>query len=481
MPRAGRALDRLVLDDRLVAVTGSSQPVADPRAGPVAAVDGDLGTTWTTKVGAVDPSLTVRWLAPRRIDGLRIETDPDSPAAAPTRIELQWPGGDGAEVDLEDGVATFDPITVRRLRIVVLAAEPVTDLDFQARVHPVPVGISELEVDGLPFLPVRLSTEPVALPCGSGPTLRVGSRMVRTTVTASPLDLARGLPLPAEPCGSAAFTLEAGETVVDAVGTRAFDVASVVLERTGTTSPVTGSGSDPVPLTTDGPTRRALSADGTDGLVVLRENANAGWGAESSGASLAPVVVDGWQQGFVLPEADPEDTEDTEDAGTRSVEVTYEPDALYRVGMVAGALAVGLLLVVLLLTRRRWRGPVPPAVGTVRASAVVVWPVAAVVAGLVAGWAGVAVAVVAGAAAWALDRWLAEAAPMLVALPCLVATLPYLLTPWGSADGWAGNSAWPHYLALVPLVGVLVLAAEPRRTRGGRRFFRRSAGRSTSR
>jgi arabinofuranan 3-O-arabinosyltransferase len=476
VPRAGRALDRLVQRGQFVLVTAASRPVPDPRAGVVAAVDGDPRTTWLADVDAEQPTYTVRWLDRRTVDGLTIETDADTAAAAPVRLELRWPGGGPREVEVVDGRASFPPIETRRLRITVLEAEPVNDLDFAARSRPVPVGISELTVDGVPYLPLGLSADPVELRCGSGPTLRVGDQLVPTAVTASPLQLARGVPVPAEPCVVPRVRLEAGETDVDALGTNAFDVASVVLDDAPTG---VASTSEPAPLQTDGPTVRRVEVGIGDRIVALRENANPGWEADLDGRGLEPVVVDGWQQGFVLPDEPPAGS----DGGT--VEAVYAPDTSYRLGLLVGAAGVLLLGLVLLLTRRRWAGPDHPPVGTAPVPTVVVWGLTGLFAGTVAGWVGLLVAAAAAGVALALDRWSTDAAPLVLALPVLIATLPYLVTPWGSADGWAGNVVWPHYLALVPLVSALVLASdrrEPREPREpARRFFSRSAGRSTTR
>lgn len=215
---------------------------------------------------------------------------------------------------------------------------------------------------------------------------------------------------------------------------------------------------------------------------MLRENTNAGWEATLDGEVLPPVVVDGWKQGWRLP--------DSTAGGV--VEVRYTPDTTYRWGLLAGLLAVLLLLLVLVLSRGRWRGPEPPPLG---AAAVRTWamvPVAAAVAGLVAGGDGLVLALVVTALAHVTARYARETAPLLLALPCLVTALVYLVRPWGSAAGWAGSLTWPQYVVLVPLVAALALAGSSGRSgqgvlgrrlhgHGGLTAFRRRAGRSTTR
>ncbi len=72
---------------------------------------------------------------------------------------------------------------------------------------------------------------------------------------------------------------------------------------------------------------------GPEALLVVRENANPGWEAELAGRRLAPLVLDGWQQGFVVPAG----------AGGE-VRLRYAPDAPYRTALLVGAVLALLLL-----------------------------------------------------------------------------------------------------------------------------------------
>ena len=363
-----------------------------------------------------------------------------------------------------------------RLTVRVLEAEPVDDLDFAARTRAVPVGITELTVDGVPYLPLGLSADPVELPCGSGPPLRVGDALLPTAVDRL-----------TAPAGSRAP--RAGRAVRRPTRSRSRPATtsstrsapSPSRSRRWCSTPRRGR-----PATARRRSRRtqptaptgARSTAGTDDrVVVLHENVNAGWAAALGGADLDPVTVDGWQQGFLLPAGDAADRR-----ASRSPTPPTRPTGS---GLVAGARRRWSLLGAALLLHPPPLGrPRPPARRPGAAadrpccrSAPRCWPACSPAGSGCSSPRGAA------ALAWALDRWLGEAAPLLLALPCLVATLPYLVTPWGSADGWAGNSAWPHYLVLVPLVSVLVLACEPARPRRPRRrrFFSRRAGRSTTR
>ena len=60
-------------------------------------------------------------------------------------------------------------------------------------------------------------------------------------------------------------------------------------------------------------------------------NHNPGWEAELAGRPLTPIVVDGFRQGFVVP-----------DGASGALEVRFAPDGPYR-----AALGLGLLLTLL--------------------------------------------------------------------------------------------------------------------------------------
>ena len=110
--------------------------------------------------------------------------------------------------------------------------------------------------------------------------------------------------------------------------------------------------------------RRVAVAAGPESLLVVHENANAGWQATLGGRRLAATTVDGWEQGFVLP---------AHAAGT--VHLRFAPQRDFLLGLLVGAF--GLLLLIVLAAVRSRRRPLPAAVGDGRL------PRGAVVTGLV--------------------------------------------------------------------------------------------------
>jgi arabinofuranan 3-O-arabinosyltransferase len=143
------------------------------------------------------------------------------------------------------------------------------------------------------------------------------------------------------------------------------------------------------PIRVDGwsATRRSLHLDGYAGqrVLALRENANAGWEATAGGERLTPFVVDGWQQGWLVP------------AGfSGEVLLRFAPDDGYVAALGVGAILLGGVAVAALLPSRGV--PAPAAVPARRRRhrlLAVVFGGAALL--LVGGLAAVAVALLAAA------------------------------------------------------------------------------------
>ena len=459
----GRALETLIRQDSFVDVQASSSGIADPRGSVLAAVDGNDATTWSADLSDVRPSVDLRWLRPQTIDSLEISVDPDTAARAPQSLELRWPGGSrSVELD-EDGTATFAPIRTDELTLDVVDAEPATTVDFSGATGAVPVGITELRLGGAQGLPALITDEPLELPCGTGPDVVTNGVRLRTSVSASALDLFNGVVVPANPCGVGTLSLRAGDNDVVLAASDAFTPVSAVLSHAA------------LPLG-DGGTIRG-SSDGTGGerllpeagqpLVAGHENTNPGWEATQDGADVSPVVVDGWRQGW---RASGEPSE---------VVATFAPGTTYRWSLLGGALGVLALLVLLLVGRRRRAGSELPSVGERALPPLVPLVLAPVLGALLAGLAGAVVAVVATLAVWVVRRVHAGAARGLVAALVIPAVGVYAFLPWGGLDDWAGSLAWPSYLVVAVVSGLLVLLDADSRRRS--RPLRRSAGSSTTR
>ncbi|HZB67290.1 MAG TPA: hypothetical protein VE503_07710, partial [Ornithinibacter sp.] len=90
-------------------------------------------------------------------------------------------------------------------------------------------------------------------------------------------------------------------------------------------------------------------AEGPQRLLALSMNHNDGWEASLEGRRLTPIVVDGFRQGFVVP-----------DGGSGALDVRFAPDRPYRWVLGVG-LALALLVPLTLLVPDRSRRPSAPA------------------------------------------------------------------------------------------------------------------------
>lgn len=454
-PRQGTALDDLVLQDQAIRVVASSTGVDDTRAGAVAAIDGDPATTWTADVGQINPELRLSWLGRETVTGIGMSVDRDVASRLPQRLELSWPGGERV-VELTRGSATFDPIRTDQLTIRVLDAEPATDLGFDGNAQAVPVGVGELVLEGVPYLPLTLSDDPVRTRCGTGPTVRSGEDQRRSRVAASPADLLAGRQVEAILCGAGTVSLGAGENDVDLLASDAFVPDVLVLgEPTRAEAVAHPAVEQPSPVL------RQVESSG--GSVATRENASPGWTATMNGDPVTPTVFDGWRQGWRTTEQG-------------RLTISFAPDVAYRAALIGGAVALAGLLALCLVIRRRGREH--EAVGPRGRLPMSVHVVALVgVAGVVAGTLGAVTSVAGLVVAAAVHRRVADGGAWLV-VPLVVTYAAYAALPWGGSSVWAGQLVWPQVLLLLSLSAV---AGWAWLDEAPRRRPRRSAGSSTTR
>lgn len=183
-------------------------------------------------------------------------------------------------------------------------------------------------------------------------------------------------------------------------------------------------------------------------VLVVPESVNPGWEARSAdGAALTPVIVNGWQQGWVLPAGE---------QGT--ITLSFPTNTAYRITLVTG-----LALLPLLALLAWWPGRRRAPAGGVRP-----WTPRAVGALAVLG-AGVLLGGVAGVtvfgAALGVRLLLRHRKSLsdrmtLVAAPTGLILAGALLSrqPWRSVDGYLGHSGWVQLPALVA-VGVVAASA----------------------
>jgi arabinofuranan 3-O-arabinosyltransferase len=456
--RPGRALDALLTEARrTVPVTASSEPVMDPRASAAAAVDGDPATTWQASPDDRRPTLELSFPEPRTVDSLRVVTDPDAVAAAPTAVSIET-GGLTRHLRLaDDGTVRFAPVVTDRLAVSFELPEQLESVDPYTRWEQrVGVGVSELEVGGPN--PIADPGTAVVSDCGGvlgGPEVRIDGAVLQTRVRTTIGALQSLQPLALELCDAVpTVRVLSGDHRMVARSSDLISIDSVTLLRVGSPSD-TDRGerlAAPTPRWDAEHRTVEVGARSEPTLLVIPENTNPGWRATLDGEGLGPVAVDGWQQGYVLPAGA---------AGT--VELDFLPGPYYRAALAVGAGAVLLLVLVAVLParpsrERSRRGPRLPA-----------GLVSALVTGFVAGAALFGTALVGGPVGlgalvglWLLRQFLPRIAPAVlgsVAVGALLAAGALLLADPDGTDG-------PRQLLAVVALSAVVAGVLPALPRG---------------
>ncbi|MBN1097602.1 DUF3367 domain-containing protein [Blastococcus sp. TML/C7B] len=427
LPRLGPELDALLAQVRGGPRAESGSAVWDPRASPGAAVDGDPRTTWLGGVDGSRPTLTLTFPEPRTVDRLRVVTDPGAPVSVARAVTVDI-GGLRRTLELDaDGSTRFAPVVTDRVSVTLEMPDVRTTYDPRNRWDvELGIGVSELEVGGPN--PAAAADAPVEFPCGTGPDVQLDGVVLQTAATTTLGALLAVRPIPLRICGDApdVVALDDGEHRLQARAGRLLTAQSVTVTRADGADEPAPDGRTAVERTRwDAEHREVRVGDRSEPeLLVVPENANPGWVARLSGTELRAVTVDGWMQGYLLPEGP---------GGT--VRLDFAPAADYDRALLVGAVAVLLLVLLCLLPARP---VVVPAGGRRRSSVSTAWTGATLVALVALGMAlvGGAVGVVLLALLWAVGRRAgARAAAVLGAVAAgalLTAGLLLLVVPDGT-------------------------------------------------
>lgn len=361
-------------------VTASSRLSRAPQVRPGAVLDGDPATAWAPDPADATPTLSLELARSTTVSHLRLQTRGEWLTGRDVTAQVTVDGTVQLAEVAQDGSFDIRPATGRNLRVRLLLAATRQDAERDAK-PAAGMEVSELVIDGLEPTPPpgQLTTG-----CGTGPQLLVEGVSVPTRVS-GPRSAAFGVgQLAYEACEPVRMSAPDGRVAVEPWG--GFVPDRLVLTRTDTSSAKPAPArSVQVGETAAGRVSAAVGP-GPAALLTLSQNANPGWRATLDGRRLDSVTVDGWRQGFVVPEGP---------GGT--VTVTFGPDGPYRWGLLLGLVLV-LLVGASALTPSRSRAGAVAAVHPAEASSTRVraWagPVAAVLVGfLLAGWWGLLVAV----------------------------------------------------------------------------------------
>ena len=457
-PRQGPRLADLLAAPGAARATGESD-VIDVAGSAYAAADGDPRTSWTAPQGSVlhrnPATITLTLPRPTEVAALRITPSASALPTHPTLVAIDL--GDGPQVRrLGDGPQTvrLRPRVTDTIRISLQDWRDVIDrtaLGFDQLKPPGLAEVTALAPDGAPIAAAddaanRLRQVEVA--CGQGPVLAVSGRFVQTAVSTTVGALQSGGPIPARPCDTTPIALRPGIQELLISPGPAFVADGVELDGP-LAERITAAPTSPADISSWSSDLREITVTRSPSarVLVVPESVNPGWVAHTpGGATLTPVTVNGWQQGWVVP------------AGERGpITLSFPANRAYRAWLIGGlALLPILLLLALIRARRAPANDDPPRPWSSRTVAVI----GAVGAGtLIAGPAGAAVmtgALIAG-------RLLAHRRRLrdrltLAAVPGGVILAGALLSryPWRSVDGYIGPSPW---VQLPALIAVAALAA----------------------
>ncbi|WP_327109138.1 alpha-(1-_3)-arabinofuranosyltransferase domain-containing protein [Nonomuraea glycinis] len=373
------AIERLsTLPGDPLSVTASSTAVAHGAAGGRWAFDGDPQTVWFADPLDPRPTLTVKLERRIQLSQLRIITPDSYLGAPPIQVTIRAEGGVRQSWVGQEGIVRFPAMAAQKI-----------ELEFGVSGGR-PIEISDIALPKVSRLSA-LHGFPLRLPCGFGPTFKVGGETVHTEITDGTLnDMVTGRPVTFETCER--LPLEAGRNRLSTRPGDSYRVESAIVRpaRGGAPAPATATMSA-VPVDTWEPGERVVKVNVTgDSYLVVNENFNAGWRATLGAAELKPVRLDGWRQAWFVP---------AYTAGT--VTLTYVPDAPYRASLAAGG-ALALLVLLLALVKDRRPMPRLAPCRPVRLRAGFVMPFTAVLGFWVGGVTGVAVV----AATYLLGAWL---------------------------------------------------------------------------
>lgn len=334
-----------------LAVVGSSTFGGDPAVAATRAVDGNPNTAWVSQGFDEHPTLRYRWQGKTRIDKLELWVADYPAAAAPREATLVSPAGTRRLTLRGSGTYPFEALHTDQISVQFGAASGVASTDPVTGARNVlPMGVAELTFPALAGRAgIRDEADPLDPGCGLGPALFVDGQSIPTRVAGTVGDLVHHRPVRVLACAGP-IQIAAGEHRVQLLPTAALVPVAATLRRTDGPASAPADRSGAFRVKSWGPVNRVVEVvPGSRSILVVRQNFNSGWEATVDGRRLEPVRLDGWLQGWIVPEG----------LGGE-VRISFRPDLAYRIALLAGGAGVLVLLLVnlgsLLAMLRQRRG-----------------------------------------------------------------------------------------------------------------------------
>lgn len=355
VPVPGEELDRLLYEvapeqqSRIVATADSTASLG---AGLAARnlTDGDLTTAW---IAGDRPTIHLSWEGKQPVGELVLAPAGGLSTRA-TQVHISSPDGATiAGVD-ENGWVRFPPITTDRLDITITETAPLTlhnpvaDEDLR-----LPVGLTEAYVPSLDQYrtPQPDGTRTFSLPCGKGPDVALDGELYQTSAKGTVRALVERRSVEVTLCrqgrADAEVRLSSGGHRLEGGDAGPLALTDVTLTR-GTVPEAAVAGRELRVRDWLGDRREVAVGSGAASYLTTYENYNDGWKATLDGRELAPLRLDGWQQGWRIPAG----------AGG-TVKLSYEPATTYDAGLIGSGAGIAVLLG-LALWRRNAPNPDAP-------------------------------------------------------------------------------------------------------------------------
>jgi len=349
-PGVDALLDKISPPGRgVLQVSVASTPGAQPAGFPASLIGGSSRTPWTADTAS--PVLHLSWHGQRRIASLIVRPAAGLPST-PLTVKVTSPAGTRRARIGPGGLVRFTPLTTDRIDVSFPGVRQATIVTLTGQLEALPVRLSRLSVPALAGLRAVSPDERARfiVACGHGPALTVDGRVYQTAVSGTIGELSQYLPLPVRLCSpGGTLSLGAGRHTLTAAAPGTFVVTDLSLtSTTPAPSTATASGaSRAVTIRSWQPDQRRLGiGPGVASYLEVHENYNPGWAAALNGQQLAPVRLDGWQQGFIVPSGP---------GGT--ITLSFRPAATYHLALAASILAAAFLLAVAAWSFTRPREP----------------------------------------------------------------------------------------------------------------------------
>ncbi len=345
LPVPSPALNSMLAPQSPIKITASSTYANLPRFNVGNLLYPKADYAWIA--GTSNPTINLSWGQNRTLSQIKFLFTTNF-AANPLKVKIQTENSTQTVPISQSGVANFSPITTSSIKLSFpVIQKNIAVNQLTGEVGQLPVGLSGIRIPALAdLMPKQLNVnQKFDLACGQGPQLDIDGATYQTKVSGTVGDLLQAYPVQIALCINNPIPLSKGaHFVVNQPSNIPFSISSLAIapqQLLSTPKAITQLTSNRTISVTNWQNehRTIYIGPGSQSYIEIHENFNKGWQATLNGQILTPVTLDGWQQGFIVPQGQ---------GGV--ITLTYLPDFLYNIVIGVGIAAVILLLFLLGLT-----------------------------------------------------------------------------------------------------------------------------------